>query len=200
MSRTAIQIGPADNGRRMSLEEFEHAEPGDGRRYELSRGVVTVVDVPNFRHAAQLDSINQQFGAYRAKYPQRVYRLLAGSDCKILIPDLDTERHPDLALYRTPPKRPNDWSAWVPDIVIEIVSPSSRHRDYEEKPEEYRRFGVREYWLIDEERDQMIAHKQSGGRWTAKTVRPPGGYATRLLPGFELDLRSVFEAARSVDG
>ena len=200
MSRTAIQIGPADNGRRMTLVDFEHAEGREGYRYELSRGVVTVVDVPNFRHAAQVDAISQQLGAYRANHPRRIYALLAGSDCKILIPDLDSERHPDLSVYRTPPKRPNDWATWVPDIVIEVASASSRQRDYDQKPEEYQRFGVREYWLFDEERDHLLAHRQSGGRWVVKTVRPPTKYTTRLLPEFELDLQAVFEAARSIEG
>ena len=50
MSRTMTRIGPGDHGRRMSLEEFEHAEGQEGRLYELSRGVITVVDVPKPRH------------------------------------------------------------------------------------------------------------------------------------------------------
>src|SRR5687767_3782265 len=69
MSRTAIQIGPADNGRRMSLSEFEHAEAREGFRYELGRGVVIVVDVPNFSHAAQLDAISQR-RPHRVTSPQ----------------------------------------------------------------------------------------------------------------------------------
>ena len=51
-SKTITRIGPADQGRRMSLEEFEHAEAEEERLYELSRGVVTVVDVPNPGHLA----------------------------------------------------------------------------------------------------------------------------------------------------
>jgi Uma2 family endonuclease len=182
----------------MSLSEFEHAEAREGYRYELGRGVVTVVDVPNFRHAAQLDAISQQLGAYRADHPGRVYALLGGSDCKLLVPDLDSERHPDLAVYRTAPKQPDDWASWIPDIVVEIVSPSSRQRDYNEKPEEYRRVGVREYWLFDEERDQLVVHKQSGGQWVPRTLRPPARHTTRLLPGFELNLQAVFDAARNL--
>jgi Uma2 family endonuclease len=200
VSRTVIQIGPADNGRPMSLVDFDHAEGQAGYRYELSRGVVTVVDVPDFRHAAQLDSVGQQLAAYRLNHPRRVCAVLGGGDCKILLSDLESERHPDLSVYRSPPKQPRDWATWVPDIVIEIVSPSSRHRDYNEKPEEYRRFGVREYWVIDEERQEMLAHRQAGVRWVLRTIRPPQKYTTRLLPGFELDLEAVFDAARGMDG
>jgi hypothetical protein len=46
MSTTATLIGPEDQGRRMSLAEFDHAEVRDGYLYELGRGVITVSDVP----------------------------------------------------------------------------------------------------------------------------------------------------------
>ena len=46
----AIRIGPADHGRRMSLEEFREAEEEEGYRYELARGVLEVTLVPNDPH------------------------------------------------------------------------------------------------------------------------------------------------------
>ena len=45
-----VQIGPADNGRRMTLEEFTEAEVEEGYRYELARGVLEVTEVPNDDH------------------------------------------------------------------------------------------------------------------------------------------------------
>jgi hypothetical protein len=36
-SKTITRLGPTDQGRRMSLEEFEHAEAEEGRLFELSR-------------------------------------------------------------------------------------------------------------------------------------------------------------------
>ena len=42
----AIRIGPADHGRRMSLEEFREAEEEEGYRYELARGVLEVTLCP----------------------------------------------------------------------------------------------------------------------------------------------------------
>ena len=56
MTRVATQIGPADAGRRMSLAEFEYAEGAPGFLYELSKGVVTVMDVPAIPHALQIDA------------------------------------------------------------------------------------------------------------------------------------------------
>ena len=96
--------------------------------------------------------------------------IASGSECKILIARLVSERHPDLALYKTPPPEDGDdvWSLWVPEIVVEVVSPSSRHRDYEEKPEEYLRFGVKEYWIIDADKLAMLVLRWSRGRWAER--------------------------------
>lgn len=38
MTRTAVKIGPADHGRRMSLADIEQAEAKEGRLYELAGG------------------------------------------------------------------------------------------------------------------------------------------------------------------
>jgi Uma2 family endonuclease len=197
MSKTVTTIGPADHGRRMSLDEFDQAEGREGYLYELSRGVITVTDVPAPRHLAQVVALRRQIHAYDQAHPGRIHTIASGSECKILIAGLESERHPDLAIYKTPvPEEEEDvWSSWVPEIVVEVVSPSSRHRDYEEKPEEYLRFGVMEYWIIDDEKREMRVLRRSRGRWTARAVQPPDHYRPRILPGFTFDVALVFQAA-----
>ncbi len=197
-SKTITRVRAADHGRRMSLEEFEHAEAEDGRLFELSRGVVTMVDVPKPRHLKLFDALRRQFSAFESKHPKLIYAIAGGGECKLLIPDLESERHPDLAVYKTPPpKGRNDdevWSQWVPEIVVEVVSASSRHRDYQEKPEEYLRLGVSEYWIVDADEGLMKVARRSRGRFVERSVRPPAGYRTRLLPGFEFSIEAVFQA------
>jgi len=196
MSRAAISLGPNDHGRRMSLEEFEWADGQEGHLYELGRGVVTVVDVPDGKHLAQVDEIRQQLSAYRVGNPDRIHRIAGGGECKILLTELRSERHPDIAIYRDPPPAEEDlWSGWVPEIVIEVVSPGSVHRDYVEKREEYLAFGVREYWIVNAGKQEMLVLRRSGGRWVEQAMGAEDVYRTRLLQGFEFSLRAVFEAA-----
>jgi Uma2 family endonuclease len=197
MIRAMVQIGPADDGARMSLAEFDRAEGREGHLYELSNGVITVVDVPDRKHLAQLDAAREQFYLYRAAHRERIHSIATGGECKILLRGTDSERHPDLAIYKSPPiDEENIWATWIPDIAVEIVSRSSHHRDYVEKREEYLRFGIREYWIIDAHRQQMLALRRSGSRWRARVVEADGVYRTRLLPGFEFNLAPIFEAAR----
>ena len=84
---------------------------------------------------------------------------------------------------------------WVPEIVIEVVSPSSRKRDYEEKPEEYLRIGVKEYWIVDADLARDGRDAAARGRWVETTVKPPAIYRPRLLPGLEFSIEAVFNAA-----
>lgn len=80
-------------------------------------------------------------------------------------------------------------AVWIPEIVIEIVSPGSEQRDYEEKREEYLQFGVQEYWIVDAERQEVLILRRVGGRWREKIIRPPETYRTRLFAGICLRLR-----------
>lgn len=196
MQKIAIKIAPADHGKRMSLDDFDQAEVQEGYLYELSRGVITVSDVPNRPHLIQVRELRQRFSDYRSLYPNRIDTIAGSGECKILLTELASERHPDIAIYKFPPLDEEDlWATWVPDVAIEVVSAESAHRDYVEKREEYLLFGVREYWIVDAARQEMLVLKRRGGKWTERIVKPPEVYETKVLPGFALDCGAVFAAA-----
>jgi Uma2 family endonuclease len=123
--------------------------------------------------------------------------MLSGSDCKILIDSTQSERHPDLAVYKTPPpsRDAGVWSVWVPELVVEVISPGSEHRDYVEKAEDYLLFGVAEYWVVDAARGLVTAHRRSRGRWQKQELRRGDRYTTHVLPGFELVVEAILPVA-----
>lgn len=193
---TKIVVGPSDHGRRMTLDEFDTAEGVEGRIYELSRGGVVVTDVPNPKHGDTVDALRQQIALYRGTHPGVIQRLLAGSECKILVDPTQSERHPDIAVYKTlPPGEDSSvWSVWVPEIVVEVVSPDSSDRDYVEKAEDYLRFGVLEYWIVDSRRELITILRRSRGGWQRRELRRGDRHITHLLPGFELVVATVLTA------
>jgi Uma2 family endonuclease len=200
MGKTQIRIGPADHGRQMKLADFDLADGDAGHLYELSGGVITVVEVPGRPHFDQVDEVKRQLYAYRAAHPGTVHRIGGGGEVKLLITGAESERHPDVAVYKAPPDDEEDlWATWVPDLVVEVVSPGSADRNYGEKRDEYLRFGVREYWVIGADRGEageMLVLRRAGGRWVEKVVRPPEIHRPRLLPGLSFDVAAVFRAAR----
>ncbi len=193
--RKRIVIGPEDHGRRMSLDDFDRAIAREGYLYELGKGVIEVSEVPGADHLAQLEELKTQFYTYKISNKGVIHTIASSNEAKILVASIESERHPDLFIYLQPPPEMDIWSGWVPRIVIEVVSASSRKRDYEEKPDEYLEFGIDEYWIIDAVKRQMTVLKRWRGQWKRQIVKPPRRYSTDWLPGFALDLRRVFAAA-----
>jgi Uma2 family endonuclease len=80
----------------------------------------------------------------------------------------------------------------VPDLVVEIISPTSLRRDRYDKRELYARFGVKEFWLADvANRSIEILSLQQGGYQLLSCATNEGKIRSAVLPGFELDLASL---------
>ena len=195
--KRAVRVGPTDDGRAMSLDDFSEAIVEDGFRYELGKGVIEVSQVPNPQHERQVEEIRDQL-AFWKRENAGIIELVAGAmGSKLLIGQSESERHPDISIYLSPEPDVKDvWSLWVPEIVIEVVSESSAKRDYEDKPPEYLELGVKENWIIDKKKNQMLALIRWRGQWQKKTIKANQKYACDLLPGFKLDLKRVFTAAK----
>jgi Uma2 family endonuclease len=195
--RRLKRIGPDDNGRRMSLAEFDTIDGQEGYIYELNKGVIEVTNIPHRRHFTQLQAVRNQLIVYEESNPGVIEAVGEGSDTKVLIESEQSERHPDISVYTSPMPDVDDiWSIWVPLIAVEIVSESSIKRDYEEKPGEYLAFGIQEYWIVDGFKKQMTALTRFRGDWKEKVFKPTQKYTTRHLPRFALDLKRVFSAAK----
>jgi Uma2 family endonuclease len=197
-TRRKTKIGPQHHGRKMSLEDYEFVETVDGYHYELSRGYITVSNVANPFHALIVQYIRDQFVAYRLTHPERIYAVLTEMACKLLIPLFESERHPDIAVYLTRPKRPNNrktWRTWIPEIVVEVVTVRSTDRDYVDKRDEYWALGIKEYWIVDGQRGVIICLRRGKADWIEKRLGAADMCTTKLLPGFKLPCQPIFEIA-----
>lgn len=195
--RATTRIGPGDNGRAMSLDQFDGAIGREGYLYELNQGVIQVTDVPQPKHFLQIQEMRRQLSRYQDSHPGVVHSIAGSHEAKLLVAPTESERHPDLCVYLSgPPDVPDVWSVWVPAIVVEVVSPSSIKRDYDEKPADYLSFGVDEYWIVDAAKKQMTVLSRWRGQWKKQVIRPTKKYATSFLPGFSLDLKKVLDVAK----
>jgi Uma2 family endonuclease len=190
MSTVKLRIGPADHGRPMSLEEFREAEEEPGYLYELARGVLEVGEVPRDEHGQIVDNLHEAFSRYRLSHPRLIRRIAHGSDLRVIIPELESDRHPDLALvfFGAPL---NDRGRQMPALVCEVVSPGARarKRDYDEKAEEYLTLGIREYWIIDPQLRRVIVLTAQEGvdapAWSQREFAGGEIIASVVLPGFQ---------------
>ena len=194
----SVRVGPQHRGKRMSLAQFSRADGDPGYLYELERGVVAVMNVPNVQHARIVGYVRRQLERYAESQPGRVDLIAGGMDSVLRLWEAASERHPDVTVYLNPPPSndPQPWDDWTPEIVIEVVSEESRTRDYTSKPQDYLAAGVREYWLIDPLKGTALVHRRRGDLWRTARLARTGVIRTALLPGFALRLAQVFAAGR----
>ena len=79
------------------------------------------------------------------------------------------------------------------DLAAEVISLGDRNRDRIEKRDLYEQYGVREYWLIDPEAQTVeVLHLESGRYQLIMRCTPGQTAASRLLPGFEVEVAALF--------
>ena len=189
MATVKTRIGPADNGRRMSLEEYLDSDFAPNYRIELARGVIEVSEVPNDPHGQIVDNVHFQFETLRRQHPGVILRIAHASEVQLIIPELDSERNPDLGvIFRGTPL--NGRGRIMPRLVVEVVSlgKAARDRDYVTKAEEYLVFGILEYWIVDQFLRQvvvLIRIEEAGvPTWSERIFRDSQVIESQLLPGF----------------
>jgi Uma2 family endonuclease len=80
----------------------------------------------------------------------------------------------------------------APDLVVEIISPSSVRHDRYEKRELYARFGVKEFWLADvANRSIEVLVLRHGSYALHASATGEGNIRSEVLPGLEFDLATL---------
>jgi Uma2 family endonuclease len=197
MSTVKLRIGPADHGRTITLEEFREAEEEPGYLYELARGVLEVGEVPGDEHGQIIDNLHEAFSNFRRGHPGLIRRIAHGSDLRVIIPELESDRHPDLALVFFGASL-NTRGRQIPALVCEVVSPGARarRRDYEEKAEEFLSLGIGEYWIVDpKNRIVTILELRRDGdapAWSERVFKGDDVITSTLLPGFQVTVSQLW--------
>ena len=170
--------------------------PDDGQRHEIIEGEHYMSPPPVIRHQRILLKLSHLMQSYLDEH--RVGEILFApvavllSEFNIFEPDLlylSSERRDLLTLKNL---------QGSPDLVVEILSPSTRSRDERLKRDVYRRTGVREYWIIDPDRNLIDVYRWEQPKSSEKPLRLGIGESatTPLIPGFVLPLDKLFRLDR----
>jgi Uma2 family endonuclease len=194
---TQLYLTPADQGRQLTLEDFEAAATQEGYRYEIIQGRLEVSPIPNLPHDVLRKWLERVLDRYAERRPEVINRVQ--SPARVFLPageGAPTAPEPDVAAYRDfPLDRPLDeldWRDVSPVLVAEILSADTADKDLRRNRRLYLRVPtVREYWVLDprQSADQptLLVYRRRGRRWAPVRTVPSGGtYTTPLLPGFAL--------------
>ncbi|MDW8289065.1 MAG: Uma2 family endonuclease, partial [Flammeovirgaceae bacterium] len=83
----------------------------------------------------------------------------------------------------------------IPNLVVEIISPSTFYRDSVEKFELYERYGVEEYWLVEPANQVIEVFRLVNGKYKLHSfVSCEEGEVAKsaILQGFEVRREEVF--------
>lgn len=173
----------------------------EGERVELVDGqVYAMTPAPNRIHQEILLRLANMFFNYLKGRGCQAY--IAPFDVRLPKENerddkTDTVVQPDLSVICDPSKLDDQGCRGAPDLVAEIISPSTLKYDLTVKKRLYERSGVKEYWMVYPlERIVMVyklqdnGHYDDGEAYDKKGIIPVG-----LFPGWELSLSEIFEQA-----
>jgi len=168
--------------------------PEDGKRHEILDGEHYVMPAPSFGHQGISFKLCLRMGNFVLEHRQGFVRY---APLDVLLSEHDVVQ-PDLLFISNERagivKGTNVQGA--PDLVVEILSDSSRQRDETLKPPLYERSGVLEYWLVDPRAKTVKVFRYAGARFPAQrefSAAAGDVLTTPLLAGLEIPVGEIFE-------
>jgi Uma2 family endonuclease len=171
-------------------EEFrrwlDERPAADVNRYELINGRIVMSPPAKLRHGVVESNLHASIAVH---VRDRRLGITLGSSAGFDLPTGDT-LEPDFSFISRerweagPRPLPTDegFTRIVPDLAIEVLSPTSVRRDRIEKRLIYARCGVREYWLVDPTRREVTLFTSVGDRFPEPLVLGSGEIPSRVLP------------------
>lgn len=129
----------------------------DGERAEIIDGQIYMMAPPSTQHQRILNYVNTEINLYIRKH---------GGNCEVfpapfavfLNNDHMNYVEPDISVICDKDKLDEEGCHGAPDWIVEIVSPGSKSRDYMTKLFKYRTAQVREYWIVDPEKQMTTVY------------------------------------------
>ncbi|MFZ2958663.1 MAG: Uma2 family endonuclease [Candidatus Ozemobacteraceae bacterium] len=170
----------------------------EDERWELIDGVpFDMTPAPSRQHATISGNLFSHLHNFFSGKPCQVYN----APFDVRLPrnkepddDVDTVVQPDILVVCDEKKLDDKGCRGAPDLVIEILSPSTAPKDHITKKHLYEKHGVKEYWLVSPT-DRIVtlySRESSGGFGPAQFFSDSDIIRISIFPGLEIDLAKVF--------
>ena len=135
-----------------TIEDIYHLP--DGERAELIDGRIYYMSPPSRRHQKITGWLYQKIANYISQ-KGGVCEVYAAPFAVFLNENHADYVEPDISVICDPERLDDRGCCGAPDWIIEVVSPGSRRMDYSVKFFKYQEAGVREYWLVDPDKNRI---------------------------------------------
>lgn len=167
--------------------------PRDTNRYEIVEGEILVSRAPSLLHQSVSGNLFASIKNYLRQNPVGEIWATPGvifNDFNGVIPDLvfvNTERRNEIAA--------GERITGAPDLIIEIISPGpdNEKRDRVIKLQQYAKFGVKEYWIVDPASRTVDIYRLEGQvLHLAETLGEGDDISSPVLPGYTCRIADIF--------
>ncbi len=165
--------------------------PEDGNRFEVINGELIMVAAPNISH--QFVSGNIYLALYNFVQKKQLGRILYApadvvlSKSNVVQPDIlfISKENSSIITEKN--------IAGAPDLIIEIISPSSAYYDLLEKKELYATHGVKEYWIVEPKKQWIEVYINQNGKFELdQRVEQTGIVRSIIVKNWTLNLDKAF--------
>ena len=172
--------------KKYTVEEFmAFTAKEDLARYELADGDIYAMSSPSSNHQDIAGFIYSRFRDFFDKKKCKAY--IAPLDVHLEADDRKNKSvfQPDVLVVCDANKIKRDGIHGAPDLVVEIVSPSSSATDYILKFKYYLKFKVKEYWIVDTEK--ILLFNLINDEYAATIFHFSSVVTSRLFPDLKID-------------
>jgi len=166
----------------------------DRNRYELIDGATYMMSPsPSRMHQEITGELLYKLKDFLKGKPCKVYtapfdvRLNAGGED-------DTVVQPDLVVVCDESKLDDKGCKGTPDLIIEIISPSTARYDKVIKLNQYLKSGVREYWIVEPDSKTVASYILKNGQYIIRPYSEEDTAEVHVLEGCLINLHDVFSA------
>jgi Uma2 family endonuclease len=165
----------------------------ESERYEIIDGMAVKMPAPVTSHQIILVEMLYQIRHFLRTGTAKVFvapysvRLRPKQDLSD-----DTVLEPDIIVICDPSRIDQRGCNGAPDMVVEILSPSTAHYDRGVKLRKYLEAGVREYWIADPDAKSLAKHLLENGAYAATEYGSAAKVPLSVLPGCVISLLDVF--------
>ncbi len=175
---------------KFTYQDYLHTP--DDQRYELLDGELIMAPAPNLGH----QRIDTRLGSLLHTFAQeKGLGEVFHAPCDVVLSNTDVVQ-PDLLFIsneRAHLLLGGDNVLGAPDLVVEILSPSTAGRDRTLKRVLYAKHGVKEYWLVDPDARTVTVLQLAEGAFEVEAIYGEGQAMTSpMLVGFTANLNEIF--------
>ena len=169
----------------------------DNQYWELIDGVAYQMTPPTTKHQRISGNIFSDFHIYLRGKTCEVFhqpfgvRLPLENEPDEFIKDAIL---PDIVVVCDKKKLDDAGCRGAPDLIVEILSPSTKKRDLKEKRKLYEKAGVKEYWIVDPYNNYIQMYKLENNKYgIADVYTEEDKIRAGIFPDLEIDLSFVFK-------